>query len=157
MPGEINYWFVVHDLKTYYQHPDMIRCLIKKPGSPEPRQSKFKNIEKGDKVVYYAAGDYVITGIYDVVSDMEHLIDDEYWDESVIYKIKPVLTPPQDYYLDFKKLILDSDLKFEMIPNTKRWGVYLYLTCKEISGRDFSQIYSAISNKAFLSRKNIKR
>lgn len=157
MSGEINYWFIVHNLRAYHQHSDMIRCVIKKSGIPEPRQSKFKDIKKGDKVVYYATGDYVITGIYEVISDMEHLIDDEYWEEAVIYKIKPVLTPPQGHYLDFKKLLLDSDLIFDMIPNKKRWGVYLYITCKEISEDDYSKIYSAISNKTFLKEKKHKR
>jgi len=154
--GSMKHWFVIHDLVTYDQHSDMIRCVIKKSGIPEPRHSKYKDIKKGDKVVYYAAGDYVITGIYEVISDMEHLIDDEYWAEAVIYKIKPVLTPPQGYYLDFKKLLLDSDLIFDMIPNKKKWGVYLYITCKEISEDDYSKIYSAISNKTFLRRKDIK-
>jgi len=47
----MNYWFVVHDLKAYEQHNDMIGCRVKRSGSRQPWFKQFAEIKKGDKIV----------------------------------------------------------------------------------------------------------
>lgn len=145
------YWFIVHDILAYIQHPELIGNRVKKAGIPEPKRSKFKDIKKGDQVVYYASGDYVVTGIFEIVSDMQYLKDDKYWGEIMVYEIKPVLTPPPGFYLDFKKLLFDPSINFDMFPEKRLWGRYLQgRTCNELSDRDFLTIKSAISDQNYL-------
>lgn len=65
----MNYWFIVHDLKAYGQHKDLIGCRLKEPGVYQPWFKQFSEIKKGDKIVYYAAGSNVIIGIFAVDSE----------------------------------------------------------------------------------------
>ncbi|MBW2995174.1 hypothetical protein KY312_02390, partial [Candidatus Woesearchaeota archaeon] len=67
----MNKWFVIHDLLAYSQHKDMIGNVVKTTGVKQPKSAAFSNIEKGDTIVYYAAKDYVVVGIFQVISDME--------------------------------------------------------------------------------------
>jgi len=147
----LNRWFVIHDLLAYDQHPDMIGNVVKKPGIPEPKFSAFGKIRKGDLVVYYATKDYVVVGIFGVFSNIIHLTDDEYWKEDVVFKIKPVEMPPVGNYLDFKKLVKDPSVTFDMFPNKKKWGQYLQgQTCKQLTERDFLTIKEALSHDKYL-------
>jgi len=104
----MNHWFVVHDLKAYEQHHDLIGCKVRQSGVQEPKFSQFGEIRKGDKVVYYATGNHVIVGIFDVVSDMVYLSDDSYWKEMMVYRIKPTEMPAENYYVDFNKARLSD-------------------------------------------------
>ena len=97
-------WFVVHDLLAYSQHQDMIGNVVRTSGVKQPKSNLFAEISKGDLIVYYATKDYVVVGIFKVVSDMEYLPDDPNWKEIMVYRIKPVELPPLGNYLDFKKL-----------------------------------------------------
>jgi len=142
----LNRWFVVHDLLAYSQHSDMIGNVVKKPGVEEPRFSRFAEIQKGDLVVYYATKDYVVVGIFQVVSDMEYLPNDPHWKEIMVYKIKPVNIPLPGNYLDFKKLIADPTVQFDMFPKKKNWGTYLQgKTCILLTERDYLIIKDALS------------
>jgi len=147
----LNRWFIVHDLLAYNQHPNMIGNIVKKTGIPEPRFSAFGDIKKGDLVIYYATKDYVVVGIFEVVSDIIHLTDDEYWKEDMIYKIKPHEMPPVGNYLDFKKLIRDPSASFDLFPNKKKWGQALQgKTCRLLTERDFLTIREALSKTNYL-------
>jgi len=129
----------------------MIGNVVKKAGIPEPKFSTFGEIKKGDLVVYYATVDYVVVGTFEVVSDMIHLVDDEYWKEDVVFKIKPYEMPPVGNYLDFKKLVKDPAITFDTFPDKKRWGKYLQgKTCKLLTERDYSIIKSALSKNKYL-------
>lgn len=151
MGNHLNYWFVVHDLLAYSQHSDMIGNVVRKSGVPEPKFSKFGDVQRGDQIVYYATKDYVVVGIFEVVSDMEYLPNDPYWKEIMIYKIKPVELPVPGNYLDFKKLVTDPGVQFDMFPKKKRWGNYLQgKTCVLLTDRDFLIIKDAMSQKGYL-------
>ena len=121
----MNYWFVIHDLLAYSQHSDMIGNVVKKSGEKQPKFSSFNDIKKGDFIVYYATKDYVVTGIFEIISDIEYLTNDPYWKEIMTYRIKPVETPPPGKYLYFKALVKDQNVQFDMFPNKKKWGGYL--------------------------------
>ena len=147
----MNRWFVVHDLLAYSQHPDMIGNVVKAPGVRQPRRSTFAEIEKGDRVVYYATQDCAVVGIFEVVSDIEYLPNDEHWKEIMVYRIKPIQSPPPGNYLDFRKLVKDSSVDFDMFPKRTRWGVYLQgRTCKLLTERDYLTIEKALSGSTYL-------
>ena len=147
----MNRWFVVHDLLAYSQHSDMIGNAVKKPGVEEPRFSKFAEIQKGDLVVYYTTRDYVVVGIFQVVSDMEYLLNDPHWKEIMVYKIRPVELPVPGNYLDFKKLIADPAVQFDMFPKKKKWGRYFQgQTCKLLTQKDYLLIKDALSENRYL-------
>ena len=147
----MNYWFVIHDLLAYSQHSDMIGNVVKRPGIKQPKFHSFCDIEKGDIVVYYATKDYVIPGIFEITSDIEYLNNDPHWKEIMVYKITPILTPPPGKYLNFKKLIKDPNVNFEMFPNKKKWGGVLQgKTCMLLTEKDYRIIKNALSKPVYL-------
>jgi len=129
----------------------MIGNVVKAAGVKQPKFSSFAEIEKGDLIVYYATKDYVVVGIFEVVSDMEYLPDDPNWKEIMVYRIKPVELPVIGNYLDFKKLVADPTVEFDMFPKKKNWGNYLQgQTCKLLTDRDYFLIKDALSKNAYL-------
>ena len=151
----MNRWFIVHDLLAYKQHPDMIGNIVRKSGIPTPKFSKFSEIQKGDQIVYYATKDYVVVGIFEVVSDIEYLPNDPYWTEPMAYKIRPFELPVPGNYLDFKKLVTDPTIQIDMFPKKKNWGKYLQgKTCILLTERDYLKIKNALSMDRYL--KSIK-
>lgn len=58
----MRYWFVIHDYSALKIEPNKI-------GKKTRLKGKIEKISKGDKVLYYATGDMVIAGAYDVVSN----------------------------------------------------------------------------------------
>ena len=100
-------WLVVHDLEAYRQHPDMIGKFARSTFQ------MFNEIKKGDHIVYYATKDMVVTGIFEVVSDKMHLENDPLWKEMTIFRTKTIERPARGYYLDFKKLVLDSSVSLD--------------------------------------------
>lgn len=89
-------------------------------------------------------------GIFEVISNIIHLTDDEYWKEDMVFKIKPVETPPVGNYLDFKTLLKDPSITFDMFPNKKKWGQYIQgQTCKRLTERDFLTIKEALSQDKY--------
>jgi len=150
----MNHWFVVHDLLAYEQHPDMIGCTVRRMGEKKPKFSQFAEIRKGDRIVYYATKDYIIVGLFDVVSDMEYLPCDPNWGEDVVYKIKPFKLPPQGYYLDFKQLLKREDFQLSIFPDKKKWAMYLQgKTCRPLSKEDFDLIAGHLDDEELLKDK----
>jgi len=147
----MNRWFVVHDLLAYSQHPDMIGNVVKAPGVRQPKFSTFAEIEKGDRIVYYATRDCVIVGIFEVVSGIEYLPNDKHWKEIMIYRIEPIQSPPPGNYLDLRKLIKDPNVDFDMFPKKTSWGVYLQgQTCKLLTERDSLTLKDGLSRSEYL-------
>lgn len=131
----------------------MIGNRVKAPGVQKPKSGAFADIKKGDLIVYYATKDYVIVGLFQVISDLEYLPDDQYWKEIMVYKIKPVELPPLGNYLDFKQFVKDPKVTLDLIPKKESWGIYLQgKTCTLLSEKDYSVIESAISQNKYLKR-----
>jgi len=144
-------WLVIHDLLAYNQHKDFIGKEVLKSGISEPKNKKFKDIQKGDEIVYYATRDSVIIGIFDVVSDIRYEKDFTGWGESMVYQIKAKRTPPNGVYLDFSKLLNSPQISFSFIPKKANWGIFLQgKTNIELTGDDFNIIESNLSNPEFL-------
>lgn len=129
----------------------MIGNVVKAQGVKQPKSSSFANIKKGDTVVYYASKDYVVVGIFQVISDIEYLPNDLYWKEIMIYRIKPLEMPLAGKYLDFKKLIKDPKVNFDLFPNKRNWGNYLQgKTCVLLTEKDYLLIRNSLSNTSYL-------
>lgn len=134
----------------------MIGNIVKVAGVKQPKYSQFAKLKKEDKIVYYATKDYVVVGLFEVVSDMEYLHSDPNWKEIMVYRIKPTETPPIGNYFDFKKLVKDQNVTLEMIPNKKTWGIYLQgKTCISISEEDYLKIKDSLSKPKYL--KNVQK
>ena len=41
------YWFVVHDLESFRQHPNLIGSGVKEPGVPEPSTAPYRTTTSG--------------------------------------------------------------------------------------------------------------
>lgn len=133
----------------------MIGNIVKQAGIHKPKFSKFGEIQKGDSVVYYASKDYVITGIFEIESDIKYLSNDPNWKEIMIYKIKPTELPPPNYYLDFKKLVIDKNIQLAIFPDKQRWGKYLRgKTCINLTEEDYGIIKEAMHKKEYLKNIN---
>ncbi len=150
----MGFWFVVHDLKAYDQHSDLIGCRVKSPGLKQPWFKQFAEIKKGDKIVYYATKNNVVIGIFDVVSDITYLEKDPYWNEIMVYSIKPAIMPPEGFYLDFKKLLFSENVKFDLFPKKEIWYAYLQgKTCRKLTEHDYKIIEANINNREYLIEK----
>lgn len=152
----VDFWFVVHDLMAYSQHGDMICCKESRNDSTrrrKPRQILFKKMKSGDKMVYYAAGSYAVVGIFEIVSDMEYFSDDR-WKNVFVRKIRPFKMPPKNHYMHIKKLLFDSDYKFDIFPNKELWHTALRgKTVKHLSITDFDIFLRNIDNEKYLVNK----
>jgi hypothetical protein len=124
---------------------------VKTPEEKQPKSSTFSEINRGDLIVYYATKDCVVVGIFQVTSDIEYLPNDPYWKEIMIYKIKPSEMPSPGNYLDFRELVRDSTIQFDMFPNKRNWGNYLQgQTCKLMTENDFVIVKNALIKNEYL-------
>lgn len=145
-------WFVIHDYESYEQHPDKIGCSIGDNG--KLIDPSFKKLQKGDQVVYYAKGDSVIVGIFEVTSNNSiwKMGQDKYWGKErpiMVYSIKPVTLPGNSKVLDFRKL-LTSGTKLDFIPNITNWGIRLRgRTVINLSDKDFETITDALKRERY--------
>ena len=144
----MKYWWIIQSLESYNQHPDLIGCALK-DGTNSPIHKSFSKIKKGDHIVYYATGDKVLVGIFEIVSEMDFLKDDEDWEDSAVFQIKPVFTPTAGFLLDWKKLLFDPSISFDLFPKKNRWVYKIWRRyIHPLSESDYETI-----KKAFLSRK----
>ena len=118
----------------------------------------FRKIRKGDKIVYYAAGSYVILGIFTVKSDMEYY-SDKIWPNVFVRKIEPDLLPPKGKYLHIKKLLFESNYTFDVFPNKRLWHTALRgKTLKRLTKADYDKFGRNLSESRFLvSRDKTRR
>lgn len=152
----MKYWLVVHDLKAYRDHIDLIGAAVKEPGVKKPWFRQFADIQKGDKVVYYATRDKVVVGIFDVVSDIMHLTDDPFWIEDMVYEIRPVEMPPEGFFLNFKKVLETRSVRFDLFPVKKHWYAYLHgKTCRELTEHDYLIVKEHLKNPKYLKKAKI--
>jgi len=145
----LKYWWIIQSLEALNQHPDLIGCGLKE-GTDRPTHSKFAEIKKGDYVVYYATGDMVLVGIFEVVSDMEMLRDDEYWGDDAIFKLKPSVMPTEGFFVNWKKLLFDPVVSFDLFPKKERWVYKIWKHyIHPLSSRDFETIKTAVTSRRY--------
>lgn len=147
--SKLKYWWIIQNLQSYNEHPDLIGCGVKE-GTNVPTHRAFASIKKGDFVVYYATGDMVLIGIFEIVSDRDVLHDDEYWHDIAVYRIKPAFMPTEGFFVDWKKLLFDPKFSFRLFPNKKRWTYKIWKHyIHSLSSEDFETIKSAILSRKY--------
>lgn len=145
-------WFIIQSLQSYSEHQDWIGCALKED-TEDPIHGLFRRIRKGDKVVYYATGDKVVVGVFEVVSDeMQIVHGDKYWSDPIaIYRLRQFTMPPKGKYLDFKKLLFSKGNSFELFPDKENWRYVLWNHyIHQLSNKDLSTIQKSLSDSRFL-------
>jgi hypothetical protein len=147
-------WLILHSLQSFSEHSDMIG--VWSMGNHEPIDSQFSQIRKSDKVVYYAIRDCVIVGIFEVTSGMVHIIDPK-WGPTCAYSIRPLLLPPSGKVLDFRSLIRDDSISFDLMPVKKRWSLYLRgHACRPLSDRDYQTLANEVTGSNLIPLPQVK-
>ena len=142
----MNKWFVVHDLIAYHECRDFIFCPMtdkKTPFTSEPQICNFSKIKKDDLIVYYAFGAGVIVGIFQVMSIIQKSPENSNVKGRMVYNIK-LLTDPE-YYLDFKKLSVDST--FDSINKSYESNYSFKDFCQQMNDKDFLLIQQHFVNQ----------
>lgn len=128
-------WLVIHSLEAFRQHPDYI-------GTGQKKAAKIERIKKGDKIVYYATGDSVIVGTFDVAKGREPWTEDESWvGPMVCMKISPrfLSKPPQ--FVPIQDVIKKIDPPLNLFPNRKFAPILLKgRTSIELTNQEFKNI-----------------
>lgn len=101
----VKYWFVRHNMQAYKEHSDRI-------GREQTRAAKirhFRNLTKGDKIIYYAKDTQKIIGLFEIASDTwvpfeGSNTDIEWGGRTLCYEIKPLYIPSKPIEFSAKAL-----------------------------------------------------
>lgn len=152
----LKHWWIIQSLEAYAQHPDLIGCTLKN-GTNIPIHTSFSKIKQGDHIVYYATGDKVLVGIFEVSSEMDFLKDDEDWEDSAIFRLKPAIMPTTGFFLDWKKLLLDPSVSFDLFPNKNQWTYKIWRRyIHPLSEKDHETIKNAIISRRYETRVEVE-
>jgi hypothetical protein len=134
-------WFIIHDLQAYFAHKDFI-------GKEKRRAGKIEQVNKGDKIVYYATGDSVIIGTFDVIGKKQEWEDDKSWKgPQICMKIKPRKLARPPLYIKIHDLVKDTELPLSIFPDRKFVGIkFKDRTAVEITKRDFKSVEQYIKD-----------
>lgn len=144
----MKYWFIIHSLEAYFQHPDYL-------GKEKKRSRKIDNVKTGDRIVYYAIGDSVIVGTFDVSKGKEEWTDDDKWKgHYVCMKIKPRFIAESPSYVPIHDLIERLEPPLSIFPGKKFIPIkFKDRTAVEITNTDFRGIEKFI--KAYIPDKEL--
>jgi len=131
----MKYWLIIHSLEAYREHPDFI-------GVGKNRSGKIAKVKRGDRIVYYATGDSVVVGTFDVIKGKEEWTNDKAWNgHMVCMKTKPRIIAKPPHYLPIHDLIERIDPALSLFPNRKFVPIkFKDRTAVEINIRDFKGI-----------------
>ena len=128
-------WFIIHSLEAYQYHPDYI-------GKEKKRAKKIENVRKGDRIIYYATGDSVMVGTFEVVGSKEEWTSDKHWlGPMVCMKIRPRYLAKPPYFVPIHDLIKKIEPPLQLFPNGKFVPIkFKDRTAVEIANVDFRRI-----------------
>jgi hypothetical protein len=137
----IKYWFIIHSIEAYNQHPDYI-------GQEAAKARKIKEVKKGDKIVYYATGDSVVVGTFDVIKAMEEWSDDEHWTgPHICMNIKLRKLAKHPYFVPINDLVENIEPPISIFPDKKFKPIrFKGRTAIEITEDDFKAIEEFIQS-----------
>lgn len=149
----MNKWLIVHSLDSYSENNRMLgfpakteldgKISMDEKNKPIPAFEKIINIKKGDHIVYYCKGDYVIKGIFKVIHS--HFAKEKRWKRSPFqFEIDPIIELEDPY--NFKLLLSSLDL-FSHLTNLENWGRSLqgkYNSIKQLTEHDYKLIKKSI-------------
>jgi len=131
----MKYWLIIHSIEAYSQHNDFI-------GKDKKQAGKIDSIKKGDKIVYYATGDSVVVGTFDVISSKKEWVNDKYWKgPHICFKIRPRKLASRPHYIKIHNLINEIDPPLSIFQDRKFQPIKLKgRTAIEITKTDFFAI-----------------
>jgi len=137
----MKYWLIIHSLEAFDQHADYI-------GKEKKFSRKIDAVNKGDKIVYYATGDSVIVGTFDVIGKKQSWADDDSWrGPHVCMKIRARQLAPTPYFVKIHDLIENIDPSLSIFPDRKFVPIKLKdRTAVQIKETDFRTIEKFIKN-----------
>ena len=96
----------------------------------------------GDKIVFYATGICKFAGIAEVTKSI-YQDETKIWDNGVFpyrVKIKPIVYPKKDKWIDVRTLINDLDY----FKNKIQWSMHFMQNLRPISEKDYKTIKKAL-------------
>lgn len=144
----MKYWFIIHCLEAFHDHPDFI-------GKEKQGSGKITKVKRGDKILYYATGDSVVVGTFDVVSGIKEWTDDEKWKGHYIcMEIKSRFAAKSPYFVPIHDIVEQVESPISIFPQRKFVPIkFKDRTAVEIKGEDFRRIEKFI--KAYEPRKDL--
>jgi len=124
-----NYWFIIHNPRSYQRHPDKIGLSVEKA----KRDRIFRRIRNEDRIIYYVQKNRFV-GIFQVVSDM-HPSKKGLWGgdagQHYVYDIEPIYVAPMGKPIEI---------------NPKEYGLFSLhgRTAIKLSREQYGSIKSAI-------------
>ncbi len=106
------------------------------------KAKKIENVRKGDRIIYYATGDSVMVGTFDVVGKKEEWDSDKHWlGPMVCMKIRPRYLAKSPYFVPIHDLIKRVEPSLQLFPNRKFVPIkFKDRTAVEITNEDFRRI-----------------
>jgi len=143
----MKYWFIIHSLPAYFAHSDFI-------GKEKKRAKKIEGVNKGDKIVYYATGDSVVVGTFDVIGKKQEWTDDPKWEGAhICMKIKPRKLAPQPLFIKIHDIVKNIEPPISIFPERKFIPIkFKDRTSVEISETDFRSIEKFIKEYKTLQK-----
>lgn len=143
----MKYWFIIHSLRSYHQHPDYI-------GQEKKKARKIEKVKRGDRIVYYATGDSVVVGTFDLVKGKEEWTSDKHWTgPHICINIKQRFVAEPPYYVPIHDLIEQIEPPLIIFQKRKFEPIkFKGQTAIEITNEDFRAIekfiksYKPVSN-----------
>lgn len=131
----MKYWLVIHSLKAFQEHPDYF-------GAEKRREGQLKKIKKGDKIVYYATGDSVIVGTFEIIEGRTEWTNDKYWTgHMVCMKIKQRYLTRGPHFLPIQEVLGKAAKPISIFPDREFKPIFLKgRTAIEITNNDFNEI-----------------
>lgn len=132
----MKYWLVIHDAKSYHQHPEWIG----KAGDRIPVE--FKRLQVGDGIVYYCTGDAAIAGTFKVKRRPRRIDDDEHWQGPyTVAEIRPVALPRGRRLVPIRPMLAALPHALSLFPDRVVRGVRLKgRTLLPLTKRDFDLV-----------------
>ncbi len=137
----MKYWFIIHSLKDYFAHSDFI-------GHKKGKSERIEKVNKGDKIVYYAKGDSVVVGTFEVVSNKKEWPDDSFWKgPHVVMKIKQRRLAKPPLFVRIHDLVENIRPPLSIFPKGKFKAIkFKDRTAVEITEKDFISIEKYIKS-----------
>ena len=138
----MNYYIVIHDVKSFEQHPDWIgRAETRRPGA-------LHSLKPGDGIVYYCKNDCVVTGTFTISSAPRMEVNDPLWKgPHTVLTITPVAKAEGDHYIPMQQMLEELDEPLSIFPDRRlRGATFWHRTLVPITEQDFRLITDYVRN-----------
>ena len=110
------------------------------PGRAGMNVKRMLELEKGDKVIFYATGISKFAGIFEVTEPF-YESEEKIWEDDIYpyrVRIKPVIYLPKEKWIDVRTLVND----LEYFRNKDKWSLHFLNNLMPVSEKDYELIKS---------------